>query len=317
MACLFAGVLARSGRVAVTMAGTWRHALAMVAHYGVMIDDGQATWSAPVRVLLRDLLALGPGRDSSYQAEAVPSDTLPGSFTPAMVLVKSYQTLLVARWLRVWLAPDDVAISLQNGLGNGRRLVRILGRRRVVIGVTDCGATLLGPGRVRVGGLGPTILEGRPDQGWLARRMRAMAELLTAAGLECTLVEDIRPAVFRKLAVNCAINANAALRGVPNGELLDDPQAAASLRRAAREVGAVAKAMGVRLDGDPAEAAVEVAQRTAANRCSMLYDLDRGAPTEIESLNGAVVRLGRRCGVPTPENELLWRAVRAAAGGKK
>jgi 2-dehydropantoate 2-reductase len=129
--------------------------------------------------------------------------------------------------------------------------------------------------------------------------------------------DDLAGLRWRKLAVNAAINALTALAGLPNGALLDDPVLAADMAAAAREVGAVAAAAGVDLGADPAELARAVARATAANRSSMLQDLARGAPTEVDAIQGEVLRLGRRLGVPTPVNERLWRAVRsreAAAG---
>ncbi len=333
MASLFAGYLARSGQVAVTMAGSWPAGLEALQQRGVIVEDEAGTWSAPVSVLSFEA-GLPTVGVPSYGARVPPAGhPTPVPFPLALVLVKSYQTAAAARRLQPLLAPGGLAISLQNGLGNDRRLARFLGRCRVNLGVTDCGATLIEPGRVRVGGLGITVLAacgvGRSPATEATDRVFgksapprndptgtglvwALADWLTAAGLEVEVLEDIRAAVWRKLAVNCAINANAALRGVVNGALLEDRVARASLCRAAREVGDVAAAGGVRLPGDPALAAIEVARRTAGNRCSMLQDLARGMPTEVDALNGAVVQLARRHGVPTPENERLWRAVRLA-----
>jgi 2-dehydropantoate 2-reductase len=141
----------------------------------------------------------------------------------------------------------------------------------------------------------------------LARRLRA-------AGQDVETTRDLDRVVWTKLAANCAINALSALTGKANGELLEDATALGTLRGAAREVGAVAAARGTPLAADAASIAEEVARATAANRSSMAQDLERGAATEIDFLNGAIVEAGRRLSVPTPVNERLWRSVREREG---
>ena len=111
---------------------------------------------------------------------------------------------------------------------------------------------------------------------------------------------------------NKAMHLTALLR-VPNGELLRRPDAVAVLNAAADECAAVAAAKGIALPyADAAAAARAVAERTGTNRSSMFQDILRGAPTEIEAINGAVRRAGDAAGVPVPVNTVLWRLVRAA-----
>jgi 2-dehydropantoate 2-reductase len=141
-----------------------------------------------------------------------------------------------------------------------------------------------------------------------------VAALLEDAGLPAEVTDSFEPVFWAKLAANCAINALTALHGVTNGALLENAGLRRTLEEAAREVGAVAAARGVRLERDPAHAAVEVSRATASNRSSMLQDLTRGAQTEIDALNGAVAAEGRRLGVATPVNERLFRLVRAREG---
>lgn len=290
MACLFGGYLARSG-VKVTLAGSWPAGLAALKSRGITVSDGVTAWSTPV--------------------QSAPIDQVAGRFGLVLVLVKSYQTRTVAPWLRRTVADEGLVVTLQNGLGNEPILARAVGRRRLAVGATAMGATLIAPAQVRVGGTGPTVVGSRLAA---AEPLQRLAACFTAAGLETTIGTDIDQVIWRKLAVNCAINAKAALSGVPNGRLLEDPATRQSMVRAASEVGAVAQALGIDLGVDPAAAALETAERTAGNLCSMLQDLQRGARTEIDALNGAVVRLGRRHGVPTSENERLWRAIRSVEG---
>jgi 2-dehydropantoate 2-reductase len=234
-----------------------------------------------------------------------------GPLAPAdlvLVLVKSHQTAAAAQHAARARAPEGLVLTLQNGLGQREELAAAVGAEHVVVGVTSVGATLVAPGAVQVGGLGATVLGRTPAT---AERLVRVVELFNAAGLPTTVTDDIERLRWRKLAVNAAINAVSALAGVPNGALLADPALAVDMAAAAREVGAVAAAAELDLGVDPAELARSVALATAGNRSSMLQDLDRGAPTEVDAIQGAVVRAGRRLGVPTPVNERLWRAVRA------
>jgi len=221
-----------------------------------------------------------------------------------MVLVKSHQTAAIAGAVARAVAADGLVLSLQNGLGAREILVDAAGAERVVTGVAFLGATVLGPGRVSDRGGSRIVIEE-------CGRSAPAADALRAAGFAVPLVRDIQPTVWAKLAVNCAINPLGALRRVTNGVLLADSEVRMTLEAAAREVGAVAAALGIRLERDPAALAVEVARETEENRCSMLQDVERGAPTEIEALNGAVVREAERVGVPVPVNRQLWEALRA------
>jgi 2-dehydropantoate 2-reductase len=286
LGCLFGARLSRSG-AEVTVVGTWPAALEALGRRGATVVDHEGRWSAPVHV------------------RRLPATPMPAPL--ALVLVKAQQTTLVAPAVARSLASDGVAVTLQNGLGNRESLEAALAPGRVLTGITVVGAALAEPGVVRAtpGRVVLGTLPGREE------RLARIAQLLEAAGFGVEVTADIDVAVWRKLAANCAINALSALRAVPNGALLDDPGTHPILAAAAREVAAVAAARGVDLGTDPVELAFEVLRRTASNRSSMLQDIERGRPTEVESLNGAVAREGRRLGVPTPVNEDLWRKVLA------
>jgi len=123
--------------------------------------------------------------------------------------------------------------------------------------------------------------------------------------------------VWRKLVVNCGINALSALTGLLNGRIPEIPEAAAVLSDAVAEAAAVSRAAGVDL-GDPralARSVLDIASATGANRASMGQDVDRKSPTEIEWINGAIVREGERLGVPTPVNRTLTRLVKTLEAG--
>lgn len=285
---LFAGLLSTVTDVA--MIGSWTQQLQVVSQRGLIvrhIDDTEST---------RTFFTTSRAEDA-YPAEV------------ALVLVKSWQTSAAAIRSQMVLAPTGLAITLQNGLGNLETLAAHLGSARVAQGVTSEGATLLEPGLVRHAGQGHTYLSAsdatRPQ-------IENVAELFKQAGLDTTVVVDAKSLQWGKLAINAGINPLTALLQVPNGWLLQYDVTLDIMSSAADEVALVAEELGIKLPfGDAASQAKTVAAATAANRSSMAQDIARGMPTEIEQITGAVVRYGRKTGVPTPVNAALLLLVRA------
>jgi 2-dehydropantoate 2-reductase len=286
MACLFGARLAAVADV--TLVGTWAEGLAAIEEHGLVVAEGPGESS-------------GDSSTASVRAARLGAEVTPADLV--LVLVKAWQTESAAGHLDSLLTPAGVALTLQNGIGNLEKL-----GPRAHLGVTTQGATLLGPGRVRPGGAGPTHIAG-PE--WVVA-------LFQRAGFEAHQAgaAQVDGLVWGKLVVNCGINALTALLRVPNGELLARPDAALLMERAASECAQVAQAKHIQLPfTNPVSRVREVAQKTAVNRSSMFQDILRGAPTEIEAINGAVTREGERLGVPTPVNEILWRLVKALVNG--
>lgn len=285
LASLFGARLAAAG-VDVTMLGAWPEGLAALRTQGVRLVEAD-------------------GSQRAYPVRAVADPAECRGIPHALVLVKAWQTGRAAQQLVACLPADGLALTLQNGWGNRERLEQALGPDRVALGSTTLGATLLAPGVVRVGGQGPVTLGSHP-------RIQPLAELLAAAGFEVRMAEDVAGLAWGKLVINAAINPLTALLRVPNGELLARPAARELLSLATGEAAAVGLAQGLRLPfDDPVAAAEEVARRTAANHSSMFQDVQRGRPSEIDAICGAVVEAGQRVGVPTPVNRTLWLLVAA------
>jgi 2-dehydropantoate 2-reductase len=285
LATLFAARLAASGHP-VTMLGSWQAGLDALAHEGARLVDMQGGLQVSAVRIARNPRAVK-------------------GIKHALVLVKSWQTAQAATQLVACLPQDGLVVTLQNGLGNDAILSKALGRRRVSLGVTTSGATLLGPGLVRPGGEGRISLQAHP-------RLGALELALNDAGFRTEVVEDARSLVWGKLVVNAAINPLTALLRVPNGELLNRPSARLVMKSLASEAAAVAYAQGIRLPfEDPVDAAESVARRTATNHSSMFQDVQRGAPTEIDAICGAVTRTGKKAGIPTPVNQVCWQLVQA------
>jgi 2-dehydropantoate 2-reductase len=287
LATLFA---ARLGAIApVTLFGSWAEGLKALSERGAILETDGGTLSAPVA------------------ATGVPAECRGTRI--CFVLVKAGSTGRATEAIRSFLADDGFAVTLQNGLGNAEALARLLGEERVVTGVAEIGATLVAPGRVRHGGGSGVRLAAQARAG-------EAAALLSRAGFDVSIVPEAAPLLWEKLAATAPLLPLTALLGIPNGEVLRRPSAAALLDAAAREVVSTARARGVELpDADPAEAARRIIHATAGNLSSMLQDVRRGVATEVDAVNGAVVQEARRLGVPVPVNEALWLAVRALDEG--
>jgi 2-dehydropantoate 2-reductase len=286
LATLFAVRLSEAGH-GVHMLGTWKKGLTELQTRGARILD-----------------AAGNERAHPVHATDNPLDVQNAKY--ALVLVKSWQTERAARQLKSALAVDGLAVTLQNGIGNRETLIRDLGPDRVALGVTTTGATLLGPGLVRMGGEGILSLEQNQAIGPLEAALRS-------SNFNLQLVEDAQSLMWGKLVINAAINPLTALLQITNGELLSHPKARKMMGALARETAEVAEAEHVNLPfSNPVDAAEDVARKTAGNYSSMFQDVLRGAATEIDAINGAVMKRGQKHGIKTPYNKACWTMVRAA-----
>ncbi|MCL2790678.1 MAG: 2-dehydropantoate 2-reductase [Desulfobulbus sp.] len=227
----------------------------------------------------------------------------------ALICTKARSTEAAAATAGQFLTQDGLALTLQNGLGNLERLAAAVGADRAAAGVTLQASTLLAPGHVRHAGCGPTVLGCGPGQ---SGRLEAVADLFNRAGIETRVADDITTLLWSKLLVNVGINALVALLRVPNGALVLVPECEALLTEAVAEAEAVARALRIDLPGGrQVDRVKQVCTLTATNRASMLQDILRGAPTEIDAINGAIAAKGQELGIPTPINLLLTRLIKA------
>ncbi|MDZ7640541.1 MAG: 2-dehydropantoate 2-reductase [Desulfurivibrio sp.] len=208
------------------------------------------------------------------------------------------------------LGPAALLLGLQNGISQLSTFATHAPAGSWACGVSTEGATLLEAGHVRPAGTGLTTLGfAAPPAPQLEPRLAAAAELLNRSGCRCRLSPDIRHELWRKLVINAGINALTVIHDCPNGQLLTIPAARRSMAAAVREAAAVAAAHGIILEEDPVASTEEVCRRTAANISSTLQDSRRGRESELDAINGEIVRQGRRYQVPTPINEQLLAAV--------
>ncbi len=224
-----------------------------------------------------------------------------------IVAVKAYATAEALAPLRGILLARALVASVQNGIDNVEVARTVLPGARVIAGATTQGAIGVRDGRVRPVNRGTTTFA-RDDAAWPAAEELAAA--FVAAGLDARVTTDGAALVWHKLVVNAAINPLGALAARTNGDVATDPDLAPLARALAAEAVAVARAEGV--DAAAPWAAVEAAARdTAANRNSMLQDVDAGRRTEIDAISGAVVRRAQAHGIAVPLTETVLRLVRA------
>ncbi len=285
LATLFAARLAQAGHQ-IIMLGTWKAGLNALSEEGARLVDAA-------------------GFENQFAVQAIADPHECRGIKHALVLVKAWQTERVAGQLRECLADDGLVLTLQNGLDNHATLAQSLGLRRVALGTTTTGATLLGPGLVRAGGEGIISVERHEALG-------PMEEALRSAKFNVQVVEDAQSLIWGKLVINAAINPLTALLRVPNGKLLESASAHEMMKALATETAQVAEAEKISLPfSDPIAAAEEVASKTAANHSSMLQDVLRGAPTEIDAICGTVVKIAQKHNMDTPVNWACWKLVKA------
>jgi len=289
MGCLFGAWLQRGGHT-VTLVDTRADAVHTLQRRGVTVEELEGR---------RETVRLAATRDP---ATALAADLF-------LVSVKTPNTETALRPFAGRLPTGALVLTLQNGLGNEEVIARVLGRRvPVVLGVTSHTSVPLGVGHVRHGSSGPTII-GSLD-GTRSPQMEAVAAALSESGIATRTTRHIRDHLWQKLLINAGLNGLTALTGRTNGELLSDPELVATVRRLVAEAAAVARAENVALsERDPFDFVRAVAEATRTVRSSMLQDIDAGRTTEIDTINGAIVRLGERHGVDVTANRLITALV--------
>lgn len=256
-------------------------------------------------------LGLHIERDGHVLQVPIEATTTPEALAEADlvgIFVKAHQTASAMAQIAPSLSARAWVLSLQNGVGMEGEILRFIPKERFLRGVTAQGATLLGPGRVRWAGVGPTKL-GRWE-GPLTPELEKILALFRSADIETEYSEEIERLLWEKLIINCAINPLTALFDQPNGAIVGDSDLREIAGAVAQEALGVALSHGVTLSAAEAVQLVEtVARKTAQNISSMLQDVRRGRPTEIAYINGAVVQEGHRLGIATPLNTLLTKLV--------
>jgi 2-dehydropantoate 2-reductase len=194
-------------------------------------------------------------------------------------------------------------------MGNVEAIAEILGNANIIAGTTAHGATMLGPGRMKHAGSGKTIIG--ELSGIKTSRLEAIANVFNQAGLETEISDNVFGLLWDKLLVNVGINALTAITGLQNGRLVEIPELKEILEIAVSEGWEVAKTKGIKLNfEDPVAHTKAVCIATAENRSSMLQDVLNHRKTEIQMINGAILKEGQNLGIKTPVNMVLVNLIK-------
>jgi len=279
--CYYGGMLARAGHT-VTLVARPQHVQAIEAN-GLRMET--RTFDEQVRLA------------ASSEPAAVQGADL------VLFCVKSTDTESAGAQIRPHLKPDALVLCLQNGVDNAERLRGVLPQHAVAAAVVYVATEMAGPGHMRHHGRGELVIE--PSQ-----RSQAVAQALVAAGVPTEISDNVRGALWAKLILNCAYNAVSAIAQRPYGENVQGEGIPAVMDDVVDECLAVARAEGVSVPGDIHAAVRNLAGTMPRQYSSTAQDLARGKRSEIDYLNGLVVRRGEALGIATPANRVLWALVK-------
>jgi len=316
-ACIFgAGAIGGMLGMALAEAGAETTLIARGEHLKAMRANG--------------LRVVGEGFDRTVHPRCTDDPAEAGPQDYVIVALKAQGAAASAERLLPLLGPETAVVTAMNGVPwwyfhahegpwRGRRLESVdpggrqwdlIGPRRAVGCVVYPAAEVEQPGVVRVV-WGDRFVLGEPD-GSASPRVQALAKALIAGGLKAPVRPNIRTEIWVKLWGNAAFNPISALTGATMAELVDDPATHALIRAVMAEAEAVAKALGIAMPIS-LDKRLEGARGVGAHRTSMLQDLERGRPLEIDALVAAVGELGRLAGVATPMLDAVYALIRRRA----
>ena len=287
MGSLYGGLLASSG-VEVWLVDIWKEHIDTIRSRGLIIEE--------------------KAQEKNSRINATTDVSSVGKADLVIFFVKTYQTDQAVSDALVLDKEGTLFLTLQNGLGNEEILCRQVNRKKVLLGATNQGATLLGPGKIRHAGWGKTFI-GELDHR-VTDRVTRIAHVFQEAGIETEVSLNIQHVIWEKLFINIGINALAALTGLKNGQLLDHPETLTLMDAMVSEAVEVARKKGIPIEENLIEKVKAVAEATRANRCSMGQDLDNKRRTEIDAINGALVREAEPLGISVPYNHVITNLVK-------
>ena len=223
--------------------------------------------------------------------------------------VKSYDTESALKGIKHLLGENTYVISLQDGLGNLQLISEYVDSDRIIGGVTSQGATLMDEGCVRHTGKGETVIG--QDSGKILGGIREISSILGKANFPTKISKDINSVIWSRLIINVGINALSAITRLKNGMLVKNEYTREVMRRAVSEAVKVAKRKRVKLMyDDPIQKVEAVCRATADNLSSMLQDVLNRRQTEIDFMNGAIIRQAKSLNIKTPTNEMLTELIK-------
>lgn len=259
----------------------------------------------------------GEHRCEGFELYNLAEDVPEGRHELVLVTVKSFHTAEAAERIAPKIGDDALVVSLQNGLGNYEAIRDHVGERRALAGRVIFGARMADRAHAEVTVYAEPVMIGSPANAVDMASADKIARAFEDAGIPARATTEIEKYIWAKMLYNCALNPLSALLNVPYGRLLDSAPTRSLIRSVVEEIFAVADARSVEMFWrEPGEYVELLFGRlipdTAAHYASMAQDLRAGRRTEIEALNGAIVRLGSDAGIDCPVNGSLSQMVRAA-----
>ena len=266
-------------------------------------------WGQQIAALNNGLKVISEaGTTSVWRLSAVDNPEKLQAADLLIVLVKSWQTQQTAAELAYSLKRNGVVLTLQNGLGNEKILQAAFPGFAVVTGITTCGAYLQDAGVLQKAGSGKVLIA---ENTAASAQMQLLQAALSDAGCAVEITRAIECRRWGKLIINAAINPLSALYNLPNGALLSDKTIAEQMERITKEAVKVAQAAGVDVDESQTwQAVCEICRNTAHNFSSMLQDVRRQRPTEIEAITGQLLQHAKQHQISVPENEAVYLKIR-------
>jgi 2-dehydropantoate 2-reductase len=290
----FGGLLARAGEE-VTFVARGAH-LAAIRAKGLRVRSR----------LVGDFTV--PARATDDPADSGPADLV-------LFCVKAYDTESAAERLRPAVGPDTVVLPVQNGIDSAERIGRVVGPAHVIAGLAGVSSVVEAPGVIEHRA-GPDVIQLGELDGQPSARTQRIADTLRQAGVKTHVRPDMRVALWEKFVLICGLSGLTALTRLPLGAVLACPETRTLFRQAMEETETVGRAEGVAVPEGHAQRMVQFFEGSdPAIRGSLYYDLAAGRRLEIETLNGTVVRLGQRHGVPTPANFAVYASLKPYADG--
>lgn len=227
-----------------------------------------------------------------------------------IVAVKAWQVPEVARAMKPLVGPNTTVLPMQNGVDAVPQLVAELGSSNVIGGLCRIISFVVAPGHIRHAGLRPSIIIGELDNR-RTDRINKIEQMFKRAGLEITIAADIQVALWTKFLFIASFSGVGSIANAPAGVLRTDPKWRMQMVKAMEEIYALAHAHGIQLPPDSVEKVMASVDGLAEDATSsMQRDIIAGKPSELESQNGAVVRLAREVGVEVPTHELIYLTLR-------
>jgi 2-dehydropantoate 2-reductase len=289
MGSLFGGRLALAGH-AVSLIDVWQEHLEAINAQGLTLNLNGETHVV-------------------HCAAAHPEDFAGGPVDFALLFTKSYQSRAALAAVARFIGTGTPVVTLQNGLGNVETIAEWIAQEQIIAGTTTFPSVLEGPGKITSSGGGNTRL--MTVSGQRTQSLEQIASTLNRAGLHCEIDENVEASIWEKIAFNAALNALTTITRAPVKVIADSEHGRDLAGKVVGEVLQVARAKGIPVNGDAVRASVEMALREhREHKPSMLQDLLAGRRTEVDAINGAVVRQAAQLNIRVPVTETLWRLVK-------